>query len=267
MRHQNSKHFKSSKAHIKSQISQELVLVVIVLFALCGYVGYRSKAPVGHAQSTAISNEAEPHTEKFYQREREIRDVELVSTWGERKNREIFNLTASGGKVDLGTPCLTKLNSQDPIITHGRSASGHYFAPFKCTTHVSPISGRQQCCCREYKERPDVLPKNLNSMQGSDELPYVFNDNLRCLPNFIVIGAQKSGTTALMGYLITHPNFSPPINKEIHWLDQNRKFRRGANWYITRFHTIDHPGTAVVYNIHIRIYTTKTCTNESSQLL
>ena len=52
------------------------------------------------------------------------------------------------------------------------------------------------------------------------------------LPTFLVIGAQKSGTTSLVHYLGAHPDvFALP--DEVHFFDRN--FERGIDWYRERF--------------------------------
>eukprot|EP00041_Stephanoeca_diplocostata_P018313 m.382686 g.382686 ORF g.382686 m.382686 type:complete len:546 (+) comp20975_c0_seq3:164-1801(+) len=43
---------------------------------------------------------------------------------------------------------------------------------------------------------------------------------LRCLPSFVIIGAQKSGSTALLGYMLLHPAFGAPLKKELHFFDK-----------------------------------------------
>ncbi len=52
------------------------------------------------------------------------------------------------------------------------------------------------------------------------------------LPNFVVIGAMRSGSTSLYKYLQAHPDVFMP-RKEIHFFD--RKWDRGLSWYHTRF--------------------------------
>lgn len=42
----------------------------------------------------------------------------------------------------------------------------------------------------------------------------------RALPDFVVIGAQKSGTSSLYGQLSAHPSVVPAIRKEIHFFDR-----------------------------------------------
>jgi len=54
------------------------------------------------------------------------------------------------------------------------------------------------------------------------------------LPDFLVIGAQKSGSTWLVDQLTRHPDvFMAP--REIHFFDQAAKFAEGLDWYARHF--------------------------------
>src|SRR4051794_13012479 len=54
------------------------------------------------------------------------------------------------------------------------------------------------------------------------------------LPNFLVVGAQRSGTTIFHQILLTHSEiYVPSRRKEIHFFD--RYFDRGLNWYKSYF--------------------------------
>jgi hypothetical protein len=53
------------------------------------------------------------------------------------------------------------------------------------------------------------------------------------VPHFIILGAQKCGTTSLYDYLVAHPHVAPACEKEIHFFDKN--FRKGASWYQAQF--------------------------------
>jgi hypothetical protein len=55
----------------------------------------------------------------------------------------------------------------------------------------------------------------------------------RPLPDFLVLGAQKAGTTALYDYLYRHPAISGPRWKEVSFFD--RHWRRGERWYRGNF--------------------------------
>jgi hypothetical protein len=52
-------------------------------------------------------------------------------------------------------------------------------------------------------------------------------------PDFIIAGAQKSGTTSLYRYLEAHPNMAPPMMKEMAFFDGN--YARGTQWYRLHF--------------------------------
>ena len=49
------------------------------------------------------------------------------------------------------------------------------------------------------------------------------------LPDFVIIGAQKSGTTTFHYLLAQHPLVRPPVYKELHFFD--RHFDEGVEWY------------------------------------
>lgn len=55
----------------------------------------------------------------------------------------------------------------------------------------------------------------------------------RVLPDFLIIGAQKSGTTSLYEYLCQHPEIVPAQKKEVHYFDTG--FYKGITWYRTHF--------------------------------
>jgi Sulfotransferase domain len=57
--------------------------------------------------------------------------------------------------------------------------------------------------------------------------------SVRPLPDFLVIGAQKAGTTALYAYLRWHPEVSGPSWKEASFFD--RHYARGEAWYRGHF--------------------------------
>jgi hypothetical protein len=51
----------------------------------------------------------------------------------------------------------------------------------------------------------------------------------RPLPDFLILGAQKTGTTALYAYLRWHPQITGPSFKEVSFFD--RHYARGERWY------------------------------------
>ncbi len=41
--------------------------------------------------------------------------------------------------------------------------------------------------------------------------------NSRCLPNFVLLGTPKSGTTSLFNWIVQHPDLRAPLRKELHF--------------------------------------------------
>ncbi|HXV66512.1 MAG TPA: sulfotransferase domain-containing protein [Nitrosopumilaceae archaeon] len=52
---------------------------------------------------------------------------------------------------------------------------------------------------------------------------------LHTLPDFLIIGAAKCGTSSLYEYLIQHPSVGSSLTKQIHFFD--RYYDRGVSWY------------------------------------
>ena len=60
----------------------------------------------------------------------------------------------------------------------------------------------------------------------------------RAAPDFLLIGAQRSGTTSLYRYLAAHPAIAPPLRKEIHYFTLHHE--RGEAWYRAHFPMARH---------------------------
>ena len=56
---------------------------------------------------------------------------------------------------------------------------------------------------------------------------------IRLLPDFIIIGTQRGGTTSLYSYLASHPSVGPASTKEVHFFDN--KYTKGLAWYRAHF--------------------------------
>jgi Sulfotransferase domain len=56
---------------------------------------------------------------------------------------------------------------------------------------------------------------------------------LRRGPDFVIIGAQRGGTTSLYSYLLGHPLIEGPRAKELHYFDL--EFSRGRRRYLANF--------------------------------
>jgi Sulfotransferase domain len=59
---------------------------------------------------------------------------------------------------------------------------------------------------------------------------------LRLLPSYLIIGAQRAGTTSLHRYLVQHPAVRTMLRtKGVHFFDTS--YGRGMSWYASRFPT------------------------------
>lgn len=63
---------------------------------------------------------------------------------------------------------------------------------------------------------------------------------IRLMPDFIIIGVERGGTTSLYNYLIEHPNIASASKKEVHFFDHSYNFERGIPWYRAQFPTVLH---------------------------
>lgn len=87
---------------------------------------------------------------------------------------------------------------------------------------------------RRYLRRKLDRHKKLQNTTTSLYLKYCnLVGSFHVLPNFMIIGFPKCGTTSLYDYLTQHPQIIPPLGKEIDFFD--RLYERGTNWYRVRF--------------------------------
>lgn len=66
-------------------------------------------------------------------------------------------------------------------------------------------------------------------------VPRQATSHLRVLPNFLILGAMKSGTTSLYQYLCQHPKVLAAHKKEVYYFDKHYMY--GEQWYRGNFPT------------------------------
>ena len=91
-----------------------------------------------------------------------------------------------------------------------------------------------------YKQSfASILSKRTGKMpvpqEETGKMPVPQNWNLKPVkvPNFIIIGCQRCGTTSLYTYLAQHPQILTPIKKEMDFFSWH--FDRGIDWYLAHF--------------------------------
>jgi Sulfotransferase domain len=110
---------------------------------------------------------------------------------------------------------------------------------------LEPLRERRQ---REIRLRKELKQKSLEIFHLKNELDAmkVLVENARdvplaeqvsgepdigALPDFVIIGAQKGGTSFLYYLLTRHPLVEPAARKELHFFDKPERFANGAGWY------------------------------------
>ena len=81
-----------------------------------------------------------------------------------------------------------------------------------------------------YNPRIGTDPKARNSGRFQ-----IITSPLRELPDFVIIGAQKSGTTSLYDFIVKHPDIVPTPAKELKYFSTGYRF--GKLWYRSNFPT------------------------------
>lgn len=60
-------------------------------------------------------------------------------------------------------------------------------------------------------------------------------------PTFLILGAQKAGTTWIADMLRQHTQICMPEQKEIHFFNKKDNYRKGLDWYERRFEVCGKP--------------------------
>ena len=82
-----------------------------------------------------------------------------------------------------------------------------------------------------YERLKRLVPVPLRNLVR--RVPRVMTAPCRALPDFLVIGVQKGGTTSLYRYLIEHPQVAAAQRKEVRYFDH--KADRSLWWYRAHF--------------------------------
>lgn len=80
-----------------------------------------------------------------------------------------------------------------------------------------------------------MLRKICGHWRAVEHRKRLLSSQRRALPDFIIVGAQKAGTTFLYHVLSQHPDVLAASEKEVHYFDDPQNFRRGENWYRAHF--------------------------------
>jgi hypothetical protein len=78
----------------------------------------------------------------------------------------------------------------------------------------------------------DTMKGLVQSVEDTSLAAWVLDETeIGSLPDFVIIGAQKGGTSFLYHLLTRHPLVEPAARKELHFFDGPAFSERGAQWY------------------------------------
>ena len=112
---------------------------------------------------------------------------------------------------------VVSINGQEWLHIRGPEGTKQFVegARYMLTSHINPAASLQ------HKVRHALR---------------FFTSPLRTLPDFIIVGAKKCGTTALYSYLTQHSSIAPAFKKEIYYF--NVSYAKGRSWYRAFFPTV-----------------------------
>ena len=121
------------------------------------------------------------------------------------------------------------------------SASDKTAVPARPDTARAAAYRRPVPQLRPARNWPDYVrdPKSLNpALKQAARLSLVAarvpTSRARILPSFLIVGAQRCGTTSMSRTLDEHPAvFSAVLHEEVHFFDVS--YRRGLSWYRSHF--------------------------------
>jgi tetratricopeptide (TPR) repeat protein len=134
--------------------------------------------------------------------------------------KELWNLAKHQKKLDCIVEIYRETLKQHPSLVNCHVNLGKALSlQDKVTEAIA--------CYREAGRQITLTKCKRLQNQSNPKLSFVES------PDFIIIGAQKCGTTSLYHYLAQHPKILPSIIKEINFW--SREFHHGLEWYLAQF--------------------------------
>jgi len=167
---------------------------------------------------------------------------------------------ATGGEAGARRRRRRRPAQDDPNVCEGKSRTGvRRRAPkggalawtagvpaaegLECVAAPSPTGGTR-ACCRATLERAKLLTDEYpahfariaRSAARADGVNLITAATTwRCFPSLVIMGAQKSGSTALAVHLTRHPQIAFSRDKELHFFDKNESLCPGPLSYLLKF--------------------------------
>src|SRR5258706_11489250 len=145
-----------------------------------------------------------------------------------------------GEQMDLVAPAEELVDQPYGIDLRAAAADIESFDG-DCDAH-GRIGSRSRLACPPKTRYSIRVPKTVGWWRRA-------TSRYRKLPDFLIIGAQRSGTSTLYQYIARHPDVRGAFRKEVHYFDMH--YDRGLDWYRACFPTRGFTGeSSPSYLIH-----------------
>jgi tetratricopeptide (TPR) repeat protein len=139
------------------------------------------------------------------------------------------------GKVEEAIRCYQTVSYQQTLVSPVSKNTGKMPVPQNTqNTGKMPVPQNTQNTGKmpvpQNTQNTGKMPVPQNT-QNTGKMPVP--QNTVTIPNFIIIGSQRCGTTSLYTYLAQHPQILTPIKKEMDFFSWH--FHRGIDWYLAHF--------------------------------
>lgn len=175
---------------------------------------------------------------------------------------------------------FSKLFDKDWYLSMNPDVAASKMNPYLHYLNFGWLEGRDPCpnfSVTGYLESfPDVKKTGINPLLhylkfGKREGRKIVSKNINLIcargesfpsaPDFLIVGAQKAGTTALYSYLAQHPNILATEKKEHHFFNCDKNYIKGSRFYCNLFPQKEanqfvfdaSPGYLVDYRSPVRI--------------
>jgi len=119
--------------------------------------------------------------------------------------------------------------------TYFNFTSVYSYAIVECVKSMSQLYNNQDKIRTNLALSQSLRAKVIKKSKLYSFLKYIYRkycivtQHLHTLPDFLIIGAAKSGTSSMYEYLMQYPCVGRSLTKQIHFFD--RYFDRGISWY------------------------------------
>ncbi|PZO13579.1 MAG: hypothetical protein DCF25_15900 [Leptolyngbya foveolarum] len=170
---------------------------------------------------------------------------EVATALGEAYLAEAAQLERSGD-VTAATQSYLQALTQSPYLFTAYSRLRYNLLRYNIPRKDPQLQDVIETCKLILAKHPNIRPARITlgyALTKAGHLPAAIDcyrtaggspeEKQRRPPDFIIVGAEKSGTTSLHQYLKSHPHVVAPIEKEIDFFDL--EYGCGLEWYLSHF--------------------------------